>query len=60
VQGAKNPGVSGCNILCNLTKLIFELIKSDCCGGLAVSEDVVSKKTGISVAEVDDEASGPL
>ena len=61
MQGEKKPGVSGCKLLCNLTKLIFELIKSDSCDGLAVSEDVVSKNlgfSGVDKAQADDAAPG--
>jgi len=62
VQGAKTPSFSGRNLLCNLTKLMFEFIKSGSCGGLAVSEDAVSKNSGFSgvdKAQADDVAWGP-
>ena len=63
MQAAKRSGVSGCNLLCNLTKLVFELIKSAFCGGPAVSGDVVRKKklgfSGVDKAQADDAARGP-
>lgn len=60
--GAKTRGFSGRNLLCNLTKLVFEFIKSASCGGHAVSEDVVSKNfgfSGVDKAQADDAARGP-
>ena len=62
MQGAKTRGFSGRNLMCNLTELIFEFIKSASCGGLAVSEDVVIKNlgfTGVDKAQADDAARGP-
>jgi hypothetical protein len=41
---------------------MFELIKSDCCGLLAVSEDVVSKSlgfSGVDKAQADDASRWP-
>lgn len=55
MQAAKKKkiGVSGCSILCNLTQVTFDLIRSAWISGLSVSVEVevVCKKCGFSAVD---------